>query len=135
MACLLYWKASSASALAGTLGAEADEVYDMVAFKLANAGHQVVRVVDGEAEPAEAARERPDVIILDVMMPVLDGFAVLARLRADPALPAIPVIMLTARSQRRDILTGLKVGAADCIVKPFSLKELLARVDVALRRG
>jgi CheY-like chemotaxis protein len=103
----------------------------MVAFKLANAGHEVVRVVDGESAPAEAAREPPDVIILDVMMPVLDGFAVLARLKADPALRAIPVIVLTARGQERDILTGLQGGAADDIVKPFSLKELLARVDVA----
>ena len=111
------------------------QIGDMVAFKLANAGHEVVRVVDGESALAEAARERPDVIILDVMMPVLDGFAVLARLKADPALRAIPVIMLTARGQERDILTGLQGGAADYIVKPFSLKELLARVDVALRRG
>ena len=111
------------------------QIGDMVAFKLSNAGHEVVRVVDGESALAEAARERPDVIILDVMMPVLDGFAVLARLKADPALRAIPVIMLTARGQERDILTGLQGGAADYIVKPFSLKELLARVDVALRRG
>lgn len=111
------------------------QIGDMVAFKLANAGHDVIRVADGEAALAAAARERPDAIILDVMMPGLDGFSVLGRLKADPSLSAIPVIMLTARGQERDVLSGLQGGAADYIVKPFSLKELLARVDVALRRA
>jgi DNA-binding response OmpR family regulator len=111
------------------------QIGDMVAFKLANAGHDVVRVVDGEAALAAAAQEHPDAIILDVMMPGLDGFSVLGRLKADPSLRAIPVIMLTARGQERDILSGLQGGAADYVVKPFSLKELLARVDVALRRA
>jgi two-component system phosphate regulon response regulator PhoB len=111
------------------------QIGDMVAFKLANAGHDVVRVADGEAALAAAARERPDIIILDVMMPGLDGFSVLGRLKADPGLRATPVIMLTARGQERDILSGLQGGAADYVVKPFSLKELLARVDVALRRA
>src|SRR5262245_31454212 len=110
------------------------QIGDMVAFKLANAGHDVVRVADGEAALAAAARERPDIIILDVMMPGLDGFSVLGRLKADPSLRATPVIMLTARGQERDVLSGLQGGAADYVVKPFSLKELLARVDVALRR-
>jgi DNA-binding response OmpR family regulator len=111
------------------------QIGDMVAFKLVNSGHDVIRVADGEAALAAAARQRPDVIILDVMMPFLDGFSVLARLKADPALHTIPVIMLTARGQERDILSGLQGGAADYVVKPFSLKELMARVDVALRRG
>jgi DNA-binding response OmpR family regulator len=110
------------------------QIGDMVAFKLANAGHEVVRAWDGEEALAAAARERPDVIILDVMMPFLDGFTVLGRLKADPDLRAIPVIMLTARGQERDVLSGLQGGAVDYIVKPFSLKELVARVEVALRR-
>jgi DNA-binding response OmpR family regulator len=116
------------------LAEDEQQIGDMVAFKLANAGHDVLRVVDGEAALAAAAREHPDVIILDVMMPVLDGFAVLGRLKADPDLSTIPVIMLTARGQEQDVLSGLQGGAADYIVKPFSLKELLARVDVALRQ-
>jgi DNA-binding response OmpR family regulator len=116
------------------LAEDEQQIGDMVAFKLANSGHEVVRVVDGEAALAAAARERPDLIILDVMMPLLDGFAVLGRLRADADLRTIPVIMLTARGQERDILSGLQGGAADYVVKPFSLKELLARVDVVLRR-
>jgi DNA-binding response OmpR family regulator len=94
----------------------------------------VVRVGDGGAALAAVSRERPDVVILDVMMPNLDGFTVLGRLKTDPELHAIPVIMLTARGQERDVLAGLQGGAADYIVKPFNLKELLARVDVALRR-
>ena len=116
------------------LAEDEQQIGDMVAFKLANAGHDVVRVTDGEAALAAAARERFDVVILDVMMPLMDGFLVLGRLKADPDLRAIPVIMLTARGQERDVLSGLQGGAADYIVKPFSLKELLARVDVALRR-
>jgi DNA-binding response OmpR family regulator len=111
------------------------QIGDMVAFKLANSGHEVVRVMDGQAALVAAARQRPDAIILDVRMPLLDGFSVLARLKADPELRAIPVIMLTARGQERDILSGLQGGAADYVVKPFSLKELLARVDAALQRA
>jgi two-component system response regulator MtrA len=116
------------------LAEDEQQIGDMVAFKLTNSGHQVVRVVDGEAALAAAERDRPDVIILDVMMPLVDGFAVLGRLQAKPDLRTIPVIMLTARGQERDVLSGLQAGAADYIVKPFSLKELLARVEVALRR-
>lgn len=116
------------------LAEDEQQIGDMVAFRLVNAGHDVIRAGDGEAALAAAARERPDVIILDVMMPILDGFSVLRRLKADPELRAIPVIMLTARGQERDILSGLQGGAADYVVKPFSLKELLARVDVVLRR-
>ena len=116
------------------LAEDEQQIGDMVEFKLTNSGHQVVRVVDGEAALAAAERDRPDVIILDVMMPLVDGFAVLGRLQARPDLRTIPVIMLTARGQERDVLSGLQAGAADYIVKPFSLKELLARVEVALRR-
>ena len=116
------------------LAEDEQQISDMVTFKLTNSGHRVVRVGDGEAALAAAERDRPDVIILDVMMPLVDGFAVLGRLKAHPDLRTIPVIMLTARGQERDVLSGLQAGAADYIVKPFSLKELLARVDVALRR-
>jgi DNA-binding response OmpR family regulator len=116
------------------LAEDEQQIGDMVALKLANAGHDVVRVGDGEAALAAAERDRPDVIILDVMMPLVDGFAVLGRLKANPDLRTIPVIMLTARGEERDVLSGLQAGAADYIVKPFSLKELLARVEVTLRR-
>ena len=116
------------------LAEDEQQIGDMVAFKLTNSGHQVVRVVDGETALAAAERDRPDVIILDVMIPLVDGLAVLGRLKANPDLRTIPVIMLTARGEERDVLSGLQAGAADYIVKPFSLKELVARVEVTLRR-
>ena len=81
-----------------------------------------------------ANREMPDLILLDVMMPGLGGVEVLRRLKNDPALRAVPVIMVSAKGHERDVLSGLKGGAIDYIVKPFSLKELSARVELALRR-
>ena len=117
------------------LAEDEKQIGDMVAFKLTNTGHQVVRARDGEEALALVAAERPDLVLLDVMMPGLNGFEVLRRLRADPALAAIPVIMLTAKGRERDVLTGLSGGAVDYIVKPFSLKELAARIEAALRRG
>jgi DNA-binding response OmpR family regulator len=117
------------------LAEDEPQIADMVAFKLTNRGHEILRARDGEETLALAAAERPDLILLDVMMPVLDGFAVLGRLKADPTLQAIPIIMLTAKSQERDVLAGLRGGAADYVVKPFSLKELTARIDLVLGRG
>ena len=110
------------------------QIGDMVSFKLTNAGHQVIRAQDGEAACVLAARELPDLILLDAMMPSLSGFEVLRRLKADPSLRGIPVIMVTAKGHERDVLSGLRGGAVDYIVKPFSLKELSARVELALRR-
>jgi len=116
------------------LAEDEPQIGDMVVFKLTNSGHQVVRAQDGEEALRHAAAEHPDLIVLDVMMPVLDGFEVLRRLKADPALVDVPVIMLTAKGQERDVLTGLSTGATDYIVKPFSLKELSARIEAALRK-
>jgi len=116
------------------LAEDEKQIGDMVAFKLTNSGHQVVRARDGEEAFTLATAERPDLILLDVMMPILNGFEVLRRLKADPALESTPVIMLTAKGRERDVLAGLSAGAADYIVKPFSLKELTARIDAALRK-
>ena len=116
------------------LAEDETQIGDMVAFKLTNSGHQIVRARDGQEALALAAAERPDLVVLDIMMPVLDGFEVLGRLKRDPDLQAIPVIILTAKSQERDVLAGLGAGAVDYIVKPFSLKELVARVEGALRK-
>jgi DNA-binding response OmpR family regulator len=116
------------------LADDEQQVRDMVAFRLRNAGHQVVGARDGGEALALAAAEKPDLIILDVMMPVLDGFEVLRRLKADPALQAIPVIILSAKGREQDVMTGIRGGAIDYVVKPFSLKELTARVELALRK-
>ena len=117
------------------LAEDEKQIGDMVAFKLTNSGHQVLRARDGEEALALATAERPELILLDVMMPVLNGFEVLRRLKADPVLSPIPVIMLTAKGRERDVLAGLSAGAVDYIVKPFSLKELTARIETALRKG
>jgi two-component system, OmpR family, phosphate regulon response regulator PhoB len=116
------------------LAEDENQIAEMVSFKLTNGGHQVVRASDGEQAMALAARELPDLILLDAMMPGLSGFEVLRRLKGDPALRGVPVIMVTAKGHERDVLSGLQGGAVDYVVKPFSLKELSARVELALRR-
>jgi DNA-binding response OmpR family regulator len=107
----------------------------MIVFKLTNSGHRVVRARDGEEAVLLAGSETPDLIMLDVMMPVLSGFEVLRRLKEDGALRHVPVIMVTAKGRERDVVNGLREGATDYIVKPFSLKELAARVELVLQRG
>ena len=116
------------------LAEDENQIADMVSFKLTNGGHQVIRAQDGEQAVTLAASELPDLILLDAMMPGLTGFEVLRRLKGDPALRAVPVIMVTAKGHERDVLSGLRGGAVDYVVKPFSLKELAARVDLALRK-
>jgi DNA-binding response OmpR family regulator len=110
------------------------QIADMISFKLSNAGHKVVRAPDGEQAMIVANRELPDLILLDVMMPGLGGVEVLRRLKNDSTLRAVPVIMVSAKGHERDVLSGLRGGAIDYIVKPFSLKELSARVELALRK-
>ena len=110
------------------------QIADMIAFKLTNGGHQVIRAQDGEQALHLAMSDPPDLIMLDAMMPVLSGFEVLRRLKADAALRSVPVIMVTAKGHERDVLSGLRGGAVDYIVKPFSLKELAARVELALAK-
>jgi DNA-binding response OmpR family regulator len=108
------------------------QIADMIVFKLTNSGHQVIRAQDGEQAMKLAQHDIPDLIMLDVMMPGIGGFEVLRRLKADPALRSVPVIMVTAKGHERDVLSGLRGGAVDYVVKPFSLKELAARVELAL---
>jgi two-component system, OmpR family, phosphate regulon response regulator PhoB len=116
------------------LAEDEKQIADMISFKLTNGGHQVIRAQDGEQAFAAARRELPDLILLDAMMPGINGFEVLRRLKADASLRNIPVIMVTAKGHERDVLSGLRGGAIDYVVKPFSLKELSARVELALRR-
>lgn len=108
------------------------QIADMIAFKLTNSGHQVIRAHDGEQAMKLAKSDIPDLIMLDAMMPGVGGFEVLRRLKADSALRSVPVIMVTAKGHERDVLNGLRGGAVDYVVKPFSLKELAARVELAL---
>jgi DNA-binding response OmpR family regulator len=106
---------------------------ELLEFQFQQAGFETMSAPDGEATLELAWKERPDLIILDCMMPVFDGFEVLRHLKSTPDLQKIPVVMLTARRTDADISGGLEQGAADYVVKPFSPVELLARVKKALR--
>lgn len=101
---------------------------DILEYKLQQAGYGVVLAEDGRAALDLAGRDTPDVIVLDGMMPILDGFEVLRRLKADAGLKSIAVIMLTALKRQDDIVQALKLGAADYVPKPFDPDELLARL-------
>jgi DNA-binding response OmpR family regulator len=96
-------------------------------------GYRVLTAADGESGLRRAIAERPDIILLDIMMPKLDGYAVCAELRrlSNP----VPILMLTAKGQVEDRVQGLDAGADDYLVKPFSTEELLARVRAVLRRA
>lgn len=100
----------------------------LVEHKLRLRGFQVMSAESGEEGLKQASAQRPDLIVLDAMLPELDGFEVLQRLKEDAATQAIPVIMLTARKQETDIVSALSKGARDYLVKPFSPDELVARI-------
>ena len=100
---------------------------------LATGGYRVIEAVDGEEAVETCQRERPDMVLLDVEMPRLDGYGVLARLQEDPHLAEIPVVFVTSRVTATDLVEGLRLGAHDYLRKPFEPSELLARVAAALR--
>lgn len=109
-------------------------IVKLISIRLERLGHVISSAGNGVAA-LDAARElRPDLILLDVMIPLLNGFQVLEQLKADAATAPIPVLMLTARGHERDIVAGLEGGAEDYIVKPFSFPELISRVSSALAR-
>ncbi|MEW6427822.1 MAG: response regulator transcription factor [Thermodesulfobacteriota bacterium] len=111
-----------------------EDIQQMVSYNLVRKGYRVVCADSGEAGLADVERVTPDLVLLDIMLPGLDGMAVLARMRANPRTSAIPAIMLTAKGEERDIVAGLETGADDYIPKPFSPRVLLARVEAVLRR-
>ncbi|MHB1006143.1 MAG: response regulator transcription factor [Chloroflexota bacterium] len=103
-----------------------------VAYSLQRDGYVVVTAADGEEALAKARREAPDVVVLDVMLPKMDGFEVCRRLRAESI---VPILMLTAKDSEVDRVVGLEIGADDYLTKPFSMRELIARVKAMLRRA
>lgn len=109
-------------------------IVDIVCRALRRHGYETESAGDGDAALDKAATLRPDLVILDLMLPKMDGWEVCRRLRATPETASTPVIMLTARRDERDVLEGLEIGADDYIKKPFSLAELVARVRALLRR-
>lgn len=110
------------------------ELVKLLDYNLSKAGYLVLSAKDGEAGLAAARRHAPDAIILDIMMPGLDGWEVCKRLRQDPATAAMPLLMLTAKGEESDRVLGLELGADDYLTKPFGVRELVARVKALLRR-
>lgn len=108
------------------------DIRDLLAFTLGIAGYEIHTAADGYAALAVAGETRPDVVIVDWMIPKLDGIGVCLELRGDEELCEVPVIMISARSAERDVTRGLAAGADDYLCKPFSPKEVLRRVDSAL---
>ena len=119
--------------MARTLVVEDDRnLLDTLRYNLRKEGHDVVTAVDGAEALAVARRDRPDLIILDIMLPKLSGFEVCRILRKEMT---TPILMLTAKDEEIDKVVGLEIGADDYMTKPFSMRELLARVGAMLRRS
>ena len=111
-----------------------EEIAALIKFKLKNAGHDVIFAENGRQGLESARQSTPDLILLDVMMPVMNGVEMLKILKADPDLRSIPVIMLTAQTSETAVVEGFKLGVDDYITKPFRTQEFAARVEAVLAR-
>ncbi|MDW7650768.1 MAG: response regulator transcription factor [Bacillota bacterium] len=110
-----------------------ESILELITFNLEKEGFRVSTAVDGQEALQKVAANKPDLIVLDWMLPGIDGLEVCRRIRKDPATSDIPVIMLTARGEEVDIILGLELGANDYVTKPFSPRQLAARVKAQLR--
>ncbi|HOO40071.1 MAG TPA: response regulator transcription factor [Syntrophales bacterium] len=110
------------------------DIIDLVEFNLSREGFSVLAADNGWKALETAKKKRPDVVVLDWMMPEVDGLEVCRRLKQDPDTERIPIIMLTAKSDTLDKVLGLEMGADDYLTKPFHVRELLARIRALLRR-
>ena len=108
---------------------------ETIAYNLEQAGYQVVTAADGVSALEAARREHPDLIMLDIMLPGMDGLEVCRQLRREDGTATIPIVMLTAKADEIDKVVGLEVGADDYVTKPFGRRELLARVRALIRRS
>ena len=111
------------------------DIRELVVHHLKREGYQVSAASSGEEALRQVQAAPPDLVILDLMMPAMNGLEVCRRLRQDPVTASLPIVMLTAKGDEVDRVLGLEIGADDYIVKPFSPKELLARVRALLRRS
>lgn len=111
------------------------DLAELVVFNLRQAGHDALAVHEGQRALEETHRHPPDLLVLDVMLPDLSGIEVCRRLRREPATQSLPVLMLTAKGEELDRVVGFEVGADDYVVKPFSPRELVLRVEAILRRS
>jgi two-component system alkaline phosphatase synthesis response regulator PhoP len=111
-----------------------EDILELLTFNLQKEGYQVTGKGTGEDGLRAAGKEQPDLVILDLMLPGVDGLDVCRRLKNDHKTAHIPIVMLTAKSEESDIVTGLELGADDYVTKPFSPRVLIARVRSVLRR-
>jgi len=111
-----------------------EDLSELLRYNLEREGYAVSTVADGERALQLVKRERPALVILDLMLPGMPGVEVCKRLRADVATVRLPIVMVTAKSSEADRVVGLEMGADDYVIKPFSVRELIARVRAVLRR-
>ena len=111
-----------------------EDILDLIRHHLTKEGFAVATATNGLEAVKAIQRKPPDLILLDLMLPGLDGLEVCRQLKKDPKTAGVPILMVTAMDEERDVVTGLELGADDYIVKPFRMKELIARVRAALRR-
>lgn len=111
------------------------DILEMIRYNLDREGYRVSAVVNGEDGFERAQQDSPDLVLLDLMLPGIDGLEICRRLKADPVTRGIPIVMVTAKGDESDIVLGLGLGADDYVPKPFSPKELVARVKAVLRRA
>ena len=110
------------------------DILALVHYTLAKEGYTVTPVTSGEDGLKAAAGKRPDLILLDLMLPGMDGLEVCRRLKKNPETAPVPIVMVTAKGEEADVVAGLELGADDYVAKPFSTKVLLARIKTVLRR-
>jgi two-component system, OmpR family, alkaline phosphatase synthesis response regulator PhoP len=110
-------------------------IVELLKYNLETNGYKVVYALNGKEGIALAIEKKPDLILLDVMLPEMDGFDVCKEVKKNKSIEKVPIIMLTAKSEEFDKILGLELGADDYITKPFSLRELMARVRAVLRRN
>ena len=113
---------------------EAD-ILEVIEYNLSKEGYEICSALDGEKGLTLIKNEIPDLVLLDLMLPNLDGIEICRKLKADNTTQSISIIMVTAKGEESDIILGLGMGADDYVTKPFSPKELVARVKSVLRRG
>ncbi|NIP41602.1 MAG: response regulator transcription factor [candidate division Zixibacteria bacterium] len=112
-----------------------EDILELIKYNLSREGYHVTTSASGEDAIETVASDPPDLILLDLMLPGADGFEVCRRIHNNPASQSIPIVMLTAKGEEADIVTGLELGADDYITKPFSPKVLVARIRAVLRRA
>lgn len=111
-----------------------EDIVDLISYNLAKEGFYIIKAYDGETALRFAQLQKPDLLILDLMLPRMSGIDVCKTIRNNPVSANLPIIMVTAKGDESDKIIGLEIGADDYITKPFSVKELVARVRAVLRR-